>query len=721
MAKDLYATEQFLQAKNILVKCLQLIESLPEERILQLNNDSNIPIPESKTVHPMSVDVLALLSDCYSRLSNVQKALFALDKLIKKCNWDGIAYIKKGKLLQSINKDMEAYINYKTGIQNLSLWKDKVLHADNNSNNINNNDIYDKFITKTNKYIQYLTSKKDQIKSKRLSLKKQNQIPIQPKFVISDTKSDTSIHGKRKFIDPIQEQKLLLHRNKSFQSQSTREQLVKINARFFDILANLPAEIVPHILKHLTVLDLLHLIQVCKRYRTIILHFPTQFNRFNLHSTNSKLFNQFSKFLIDLYSGNNRSTTRQLAMLNFSTKLASEETKLIPKLCHLLQNFKCHTLILSLPNCTTSHLYRSMIPNSTFSQSIRQFSLKIALRADKEYENNVLNQFNNLDKIELIFTSSLVPMRDGNIKKKIESINDNWSPNLNHLKLLCDSKKINFLPMRSFWLNETKFTQLNGLYITGVTFDESNWHLDWLLKFPNLKELWLEDNVNGNLNVLLNFLKQNNVFHGNLTKLTFRENKLNQRIDLHDDMNRFQYGANLQNLTHLDLMGTCVSGVGLTRLISTIKQSNLRYLNIGDCHYIQFKLNFIEPDPQFIPLNQFFNSLTNLEEFILPQFTYLNDSSIDTITKFCNKLVNLKKFDLSFNPAITGVSIFEFLCKFYEWRNDTPLDYLVVNGCKKISHITINTILQKKLVKKIDCIYEREVWKQFGINSYKYR
>lgn len=729
VARRLYISGDYSKSKVLLKKCLQLMESLPQEKLLQLRIAVPVLIQETKLVHPKYAQVLVLLSDCYYHLSNIQKALYALDRLIRSCNWDGTGYLRKSKLLQTINKDKDAYLNFKIGIQNLTHWKQKLREQQ-----TNHFDIDLKFIERLDEYILKMELKKEQIKNKWSQIR-QNELVDKNK--LTESKSMTKMSTletirpknnnntntlKRKFIDPIQEheEQMVLKKNGFFKVDMIANNINKKRSQFFDILANLPAEILPHVLQHLTVLDLLHLIQCCKRYKVLILQFPQQFSKFNLNSINTKLFNEFIKFLQGLYSGANRSHLKTIDTITFSTKLASEETKLIPKFYNLLQNVRCRTLALSLPNCTTSHLARSMIPNSTFTQSITYLSLKIALRENKEYENNVLNQFNNLRQIELIITSSLIPTRNlskENKESNVERISKNWSPNLTHLKLLCDKKKNIHLPMSSFWSSDTKYVHLTNIYITGAS--RISMHLDWLMKFPNLEELWLEDNDYSDLGALLTLFAQKNVFNGNLRKLTFRENTVNRRLDLPADMGRFHFHDNLKNLTHLDLMGTNISARSLVKLLSTI--SRLKNLNFGDCPFIQLRANFDITDSSFLPADLFFNEISELEELILPQMTYFNDASINYLATHCSKMMSLKKIDLSFNFNITGVSLYDFVVKLYEVRNGKPLDYLLVNGCRDISPVTINMILQRKFVKKIDCIYEKEVWKQFGINSYSYR
>ena len=69
---------------------------------------------------------------------------------------------------------------------------------------------------------------------------------------------------------------------------------------------------------------------------------------------------------------------------------------------------------------------------------------------------------------------------------------------------------------------------------------------------------------------------------------------------------------------------------------------------------------------------------------------------------------------------------FIYICLLYTSKElalirAKPLQNLVIDGCTSVSHITVNSLRASNLVAKVDCVYEREVWNRFGINSYKYR
>lgn len=484
------------------------------------------------------------------------------------------------------------------------------------------------------------------------------------------------------------------------------------------------------------------------------------FQEFNLAPINFKNFVKFMDFLQQNFTRTYRKYI--LSQVKVSSRITSEELRITQLLFSKMP--KCinvERLILSMPTLTTTQIFKLMVRGGTdFFTRLLELSLMITYRLDKQHELEILQTCPLLKKIELIFVNSLVPIFDGNnsvgrdgsfnvmarhTNMQIPTADNDEQgiaeekviySELEKITLICDKKKIKNFPLCRALLRG-QFPLLQKLTITGVTFPMNNQDIinfQWLLNFPDLKELWIEDNDNCELSKFLQLLKFSNVWK-NLEKLTFRENKLYPIVNLDEDQpvtnddevpSMLFYKENLQNLEKLDLMGTSISGSALTRLCEQeyLDGRKLRSLNIGNCPNIQFPNNHAHTARMILDVNAVLKRLSKLEEINLSHLSSLNDSTMKSFIINVPFLENLKRLDISHNFEITGISIYEFLKKFQmDHDNEAggqPLAYLNIDGCSQVSHITVNMIRAQNLVTQVDCVYERDVWRKFGINSYSY-
>lgn len=721
-----FKNEQYKEAKNLFIKTLWLIKSYSEEDIIQIRAKHglvNYDIPNVPIVHPQLIKILDNIAACYEKLGELEKALKISSKMIKKEPFNLICYIRHGKILQKLFRDQDAYQNYQRGLKELNEVSKEC--------NIN----VSKRLVDVVKYQMSLV--KQRIQRTDASTQENKQTSSQRSF-IDPIKEHQSLLKKQQQKDDIYvgERQLSLSHKRNRYSTMINSKDTKHRSKTIDFIESLPLELLQYILNCLSVKDLIHLCQVSHNYKWIVMtNYSNWFQDFILKSVTNKLFLQFHNFITKLYSKSllEKNATPWLHSLKLSSRLASDEPKLLQKLFTMLQNYRCDELILSVPNCATSHIVRYIVPNDNFCQNIMKLSLTISLRSDKPYEIKLLNYFNSLTNLELIFDSAVVPVNHSSQNNSnnsdtsdLESLNNNWSPNLQSYTLICDSKKVKNFPTKNFFtsISNTKYNLMTKLYITGVTFCSNTEDFKWLRKFPSLKELWLENNNNGKLSNLLNLFKREHIFkNSSLEVLVFRENQIFPRINMEaiPIQNLYHYKHNLSSLRKLDLMGTSISGTGLHRLVASLSSKTLKSLNIGDCPYIHMQQYPNDYNPNAFSPFDFFPEFDNIEELRLPQLSSLNDQSLHMLALQVPDLQKLKLLDLSLNMSITGVSVYEFISKLYEIKNKEPLDHLVVDGCSSISHITINSIKALGYVKRIDCVYERKTWKQFGVNSFKYK
>ncbi|CCK72820.1 DNA-binding SCF ubiquitin ligase subunit DIA2 KNAG_0L02010 [Huiozyma naganishii CBS 8797] len=682
---------QYREAKLLFSKAICVVNGYSADEVSRFRADSGlVTLPETRHLHPKYTKLLDNLCACYEKLDQCPKALRIADKMIQRDQFNMKCYIRRGKLLQKLGDDLAAYHNYKRALNKSTECSRK----------------YD--IDSPQRYIVMIN---DQL----TAIKQRLKPPAQAKST------------KRQFIDPIQEHQTELEQLKKVKLSSIKEvkqSQIMLAAETVDFIAALPIEVLALVLQGFTTAELIKLLPVSKTYYKRILSLYFLFDEFNLDSLTTKSIRQFLSIFHRIFK--RRLLLPQppvLSTVKFSSKTASEEEKLLEQLAQSLQFFACHKLILTVPNSNTYSLCKLLPDGDNFCPSVKELSLMTSIRSDKPYEIKLLNRFPYLRKLETVFDTSLVPIRssfNGSNNNGIPDLISNWSPQIEQIKIICNKRKVQCFPLGAIIQKLTLRPQLAKLCVTGVTFNNEMAGFQWLLKFPNLQELWFEDNSNGKLVNFLKLVRNERVFNGQLKKLTFREDMANGAIELDENMESFCYRENFGKLTHLDLMSSCINGTGLFRLLSVVSPEVFRSLNIGDCPYIQLHRL---PDPMntnIFPILQFCHRFTGLQELTLALSGSLNDNSMTFLIEQVSNLTHLEKLDLSMNPWISGVSIYEFTMKLFEARNKIPLDYMCIDGCIAVSHITVNTIKSRGFVSQLGCVYEREVWKRFGLNSYKY-
>ncbi|CCF57881.1 hypothetical protein KAFR_0D02340 [Kazachstania africana CBS 2517] len=687
LGTNYFKCENYGKAKEIFVKTIKLTRSYSDDDNIKLRHNVGAVVSyndKSLTHHPRYIKLLDNLAACWEKLNDLKRALNYSDKMVQLEPYNLKCYIRRGKVLQKLGKDKEAYDNYRLGLRNAK-------------------EAYEKFnIDAPKKFIELVSAQKAKAK-----LRLQSQVPA----------SKVSFE-KRTIIDPLEEQARLASVKKPRSSVAAMHHI--------DFIGQLPLELLPKVLQGFSPGELITISFVNKTWFTRIFFFPQLFKDFKLDSKTYKHCNQFLQFVKKLSrSVNKRSflTSVTIDSIRYSSKVPSEESKSLQLLLTNLQNYYVNRLILSIPNVTTQHLSKYILPQDNFITNVKELSLVTILRVDKLYEVNALSNFKNLHKLELIFETSMIPINSSvRVEDESDSITDpNWSKNLKSVKLICAQNKVKIFPLSPIFKSSSLiWDSLTDLYFSGITFDSESSTFEWLKRFQNLKILWFENNTNCKLESLLDILKSTVLFQ-NLQKLTFRE--VNNRTKFNFDAfraNPRNYERNFENLTYLDLMGTSLTGLGLTRLVNYLDANKFSSLNIGDCPYVILNRLPNEANDLTFSTAHFFSKFVNLRELKMHMLGTINDNSVNLLIEEVLSLQQLKLLDLSLNPLITGVSIYQLCSKLYEVRDSSPLATLVIDGCPSVSHITVNTIKSKGFVNKIDCVYEKEIWRSFGINSYRY-
>lgn len=705
-----FKAQDYKNAKDVFIKTIRLINAYDDKTILEIRrsldytshavtcvNDS----PQKIVIHPRYTKLLDNLAATWEKLNEKEKALKVTEKMIEKDSYNLKGYIRRGNILQMLGRDKDAFKNYK-----IALSRAKYGHQSLN--------------------IKYPQKFIDFIQGKKVALKAQ---------LLKEQKLKAERTPKRVVIDPIQEQREL---KKARHSASVTEQSEVSTG--FDFLGNVPCELIPTILSGFSSAELLSIMRVSRTWYKRIMSFTVLFHIFNLRRVSYKGLLQFCRFLnkitpitrvITPEQGNENSyysNTSFIDSIALSSKIPSEEKKLIKTFFMNLQRYTTKKLTISAPNATAYDLARYIIPEGNFCKNTEDVSLVTSLRADKPGEIDFLSHFNNLRTVELMFNGSLVPFTSSvdsmnGLMHDISSLGSEWKSGIQSLKVICDQERVRGFPLGSIFVscNTSFWPKLRKLCISGVVFTDNNADFGWLALFPKLEELWLENNKNARFANFMNVLKEKHVFQG-LKSLTFREDINNSRCDIEGTDRANMYRLNLKTIKVLDLMNTCISGIGLYRLSNFIEEGSLEKLNIGFCSYIRFTQRSNENDLTSISTDmRFFERMKNLQELDLQQMGSMMDNNLSALGEQMWYIDRLRKLDISFNQSITGASVYDLVVTIIKNSNNRPLSNLVLDGCISVSHITANMMSSKRLVTNMECAFEKEKWIRFGINSYKYR
>lgn len=655
---------EYQQARALFQKALRACKSKSQDDLRTIYEARYGAVPTGTLHHPRMIKLMDNICACWEKIGDFELCHRTASKMIDLEPENIKCYIRMGRILQKQERLLEAYHNYKQGLR---------------------------MCVGAGAKFKILTQ--EQLSSVRTKLQAQQTEPI-----------------KRKIIDPIEENARILKKRRDPPIGQSLNLTI-------DFLSKLPIELVSCILKDFTAKELIPLLYVSKDWMRTLYQCPRLFRNFQLNVSLRDMmkFNGFMQKLDRLQ------VLPLLDLIKVSARNPSEEFKIVDILFGQLPNIHCRRLILTIPSCTTSELYKCLRSKSSINfKSLNELSIIMSLRADRFLELDALSRFPNLKRIELVFTNAVVPINYTNdVDLSVCHLNTHWCYNLESLNVIC-AQRVNYLPLSPL-LSKFPENHLKKISITGVKFPQQFIDYSWLRRLPTIEELWLENNQNAPFQNFLKLCRDSHVFM-NLNRIVFREEHSNPKFDLESPSTEFYYESNFSLLEDLDIMGTSISGKGLRRLLSYMGKDKIKKLNIGDCPNIRFmahRFSSSDMDSSILPMPYFVENIESLEELYLPQSSVIDDDSVKLLLGDISQLENFRNLDLSFNPYITGVSVYELLRTFKEERQRT-LDYLNINACPSVSHLTVNMIKSKKLVKSIDCSYDKDVWKQFGINSLKY-
>lgn len=668
-----FKNEDYKNACNLFTKALRLALSYSQSKLEQIRESHGLskrPFYETeKVVHPRFVKLLDNRAATWEKLGDLTKALKDANRAVKYEPYNLKCYLRKGKILQKLQLDDMALKNYEEGLQKADEMRSRYgLEPPQKLSRIVE---HQKSLIKSR-----ITETRDTVSSEEVS-----------KRVLIPQRGTSAVRAKKK------------------NSVATFQAL--------DIVGQCPLEILRSIMICLDTKQISTCLLVSKLWLARILLLPDVFKRFDLRSSTQRKLASFYSFTERLFHGQEHT---QIDWMRFSSSSGAAEGKMVST---LIRNLKTpvKSLIMHNRHSDFELLTSSLANNQRLAAGLEELSLTCdyVRSSEMSLELMFLSFLKGIRKLEFVLAgpASASRLKIRYSSDEIESFRKNLS-NLTTLKLICDLRKVSpYFPFENVFTLGL-FSRLEKLFICGVTF-KPDMGFGWLTHFSNLTELWLENNKNAYLEDFFRVAVYE-LISSRLRKLTFREHRISRQA-----VNLRQYPQltensnllhNFSSLEQLDLMSSSIGARGLLTVLSAISSSGLKKLNIGDCPYIHFQRS---NDSACLDLKSLLLKLHHTEELYLHQSVSLDDYAVRELAKNIKHVKKLRKLDLSFNMAITGVSIFELVRSLKE--EIIVLDELTVDGCPSISESTVSALNNCLFIKKLACSYEKLSWKTFGINS----
>lgn len=682
-----FKTNEYKKALAIYNDLINCLTKLPPKIIKQIRVERKlleIPIV-GPSIHPQLGSIVDQRAATYEKLDLLEKALKDGQLLLKLDPLGCKGYLRQGKILLLLGRELEAYKVYQAGIYMIEKVKKQ-------SKIFPSPSLYQKLC--------------DQYKILNHRLKQKS----------TKSKSDTSIPAKR------------------IKLQTNREsKIIKTQVSLFE---KLPLELISLIFSQLSSKQILNCHLVCREWYNSLTMVPELYERF--HCKYKVDLNEF-KFGISLMKRiHSNSHSKEIKSLKiFETPTLVHLTKIVDSIISE-PGFPIKSLDLY-----DRFLNFQLILNrfSKFNWRLNNFqnlqSLKLGITSSLIHEDLIFRLFKKLKVLQIISYNSelsgkyndLVPNKDRQFKKfKTESTG--LLDSLEVLILVNNQKlvqaDIQIQPSLATYnpyplYLDRNFPNLTNLTI--VSFDFVN-RLpefgEFLLKTTQLSQLTLENNYNFAMLDMFQLLKNYNP-QFKLKMFTFRNRIVESPLNLNEFTIRDL--TQLQNLSSLDLNGNSLTIKGCKRLLQIVnKNDQLKCLYLGESNSLKFPVDSFHRHKQVLRLGDILHIVPKLSQL------HLNDLELDNFTmkqffldlKLLQYPCQLKVLDLSFCTKLTGLGLLELMDATRYDKNGEKilkLDHLIIDGVE-ISKETLLLLKNRGYVNTISNNVNLKRWKQFGKTSW---
>lgn len=741
-----FKSAEYNKALHQYNEVIRRVSKLPVESITHIrSNKYNLGKPLlGSTIHPKLGSALDQRAATYQKLNQYHRALSDGEQINKLEPLSCKGYLRVGKLLQLMEKELEAYKIYQRGIYTIekAVKEFKV-------------NVPERLFQQLKS--QYLILNKKLKKQERpkltmqivekssLEVRLEKMIPLKRQLSISQKLQESykrlpglSYEAPLELLDNevnTPTRSVILDKRTKLHSNALR--------RSTDPLRSLPLEIIQIIFKNYPLKFVLKCFAVCKHWHETLLDIPSLYNHVHFRRSVSK--QEFVNGVKLIKTITHKTFSKQINSLKLNSALNLVQLKRIVEIIISEPNFSMKSLDL-VDRAFNFQLFLQCLSKFNWRLNNLQniHTLRWGINSSLRYEQILFKLFKNLKVLNIIIllpelSSSfreylpldkrfrqLMKIEDEEPYESLKTLVVVNHPKLikNEIRLSISSDTFNPYPL---FLNKI-FPNLTELSI--VSFDFTNLLPklgDFLMNTPLMSRLLFENNENFTIWEFLQLLKNYNP-EFRLSKLTFREKLASSALS----MNAFSL-TDLEQLSYillLDINGCSLTNNGILKLLQiTNRNGNLTHLSLGGSNYLKFKTDVFGSGRTnllwLFDILRIVPGVTNLYMQELELDNHTMKTFHNDIKKFGFENCKLKVLDISF-CKVTGIGLVELFCavpsniqriKGQELFADAfRLEELGIDGME-INQATLSMLTKHEFVKVIRGDVNKKRWRQFGVNS----
>ncbi|CDO91866.1 unnamed protein product [Kluyveromyces dobzhanskii CBS 2104] len=686
---------EYVKALNLFSKAMKVSRSYPMEMIEKIRVEAGMPkrcaYDSSKSYHPLYVRLLDSRVSCLMKVGDYGRAVKESQYFCKIEPTSTRAMLRLGKSYELAGRADKAWSTYVGGRELVKTLKARGVLVSLMHEKLFN-DRYEELLKRDTAQLDNgdLASEENPVPTKKRVLLEQKMVKDDELDELDGSSIDThkisaSKRVKRMSKDPV----------KSF-----------------------PTELVISVMSHLSPSDITSCMLVSKFWYQKLSATPLIIGRLKLLKTNYSKLNSLLRFM-----KTKQCVNAVIQSLNFSVMSNSEEAKC----CELLLNGldrKVEKMVLQFNTFNVFKILRLLSDRKILSNGLQEFSVfgQYDSGSLPGEDLRFLESVDNLRKLEVIVGSFATPNRSISANRPRQlALRDSSSlyHSLQSIKFIFkdNGRTSPALFKCIFVASELQFINVTKLVVTNCDFRNDHTH-QWIKKFPNLTDLWLEKNSGLSLMEILHSLKEPNVFKC-LKHFTIRESstEFNRNFNgqLWPEEQIEAILSNLKTVHTLDFMNSAIAKSVLYRLLNEIPA--IRKLNIGNLFELSDEL-YPRTDVESTAF-LFLRQMAHLRDFSIPNMTAHHFRSFRQLSLVLPEIHSLEKLDLSFNPSMQGYQLYDLIREFAD--NGLTLHTLNIDGCPQISSGTVKDIQSNGFVENMECAFNKQQWEKFGANSFWYR
>lgn len=693
---------EYSKALGLFSKAMKVSRSYPMEMVENIRIRAGMPkrcaYDESKAYHPLYVKLLDSRISCLMKVGDYARAVKESQYFCKIEPSSTRALLRLGKSYELADKGDRARQVYKSGRKLVKELKERGVLV----SPVHEKLFSDRYEELLKRNAMQLVNSNDAESGARNS----EQIPSKKRVLIEQKLVNN---------EDIEENDLVSDTDQDHDGSTMNK---KMKRATIDPIQTFPTELVISIMRRLDTKDITSCMLVSKFWYRKLSTTPMIIDYLSVPKTNYSKINSLLRFV-----KTKRCVSSVIQYLNFSVMATNEEAKCSQLLFNGLDQ-EVKKLVLQFTNLNILKVLQLISDKEKLIANLQEFSVFGHYDPNHWADEDVvfLERIDNLKKIEVLIGTAMVPGRNSSIHRRRQlqfPNNDNISRSLQSIKLIFkDNGWTGPTPFACIFSSDTlRFANVSKLIVTNrdIRFNQT---ADWIKKFPNLTDLWLERNTGLSLMGFLQSLQEPNVLK-RLKYFTFRESSTESNRSFNGQMWTDEQIepilANLGAVQTLDIMNSAIARSVLYRLLNELP--SIRKLNIG---------NVFEMSDELYPRTDiestaflFLRHMTHLRDLSVPNMSSHQVRAFRQLALVISEIGSLSRLDLSFNPSMQGYQLYDIIRELFD--NGITLKTLVIDGCSHISATTVKDIERNGYVENIECAFNKQQWEKFGVNSFWYR